>query len=225
MRNSGASCVEFCRVGLGSDRRSRAALAGRRRQPGSLIPAIQQAERECGSCGCELDPLYHQGAGAPLERLVGLCAAGGFGKPGKDVVCIRWARRDRRDACAHVCCARSERMAAALLSWGGVSFRGLKRYALSLTAAEGAVVRRYFCVCSSSSGAVTAQIRTLVGGRARRLGRAISWSCRRRHAAGAAGRSWGCCDGGALFGVRTVRRRGAVQAVPAAARAFCAARS
>ena len=45
-----------------------------------------------------------------------------------------------RDACAHVCCARSE-MAAALLASGGISFRGRDRYALSLTAAEGAVVR------------------------------------------------------------------------------------
>lgn len=25
-----------------------------------LIPAIRQAERECGSCGCELDPLYRR---------------------------------------------------------------------------------------------------------------------------------------------------------------------
>lgn len=24
----------------------------------TLISAIQQADRECGSCGCELDPLY-----------------------------------------------------------------------------------------------------------------------------------------------------------------------
>ncbi len=25
---------------------------------GTLISAIQQADEECGSCGCELDPLY-----------------------------------------------------------------------------------------------------------------------------------------------------------------------
>lgn len=25
-----------------------------------LIPAIRQAERECGSCGCELDLLYRR---------------------------------------------------------------------------------------------------------------------------------------------------------------------
>ncbi len=24
----------------------------------TLIAAIEQADRECGSCGCELDPLY-----------------------------------------------------------------------------------------------------------------------------------------------------------------------
>ena len=24
----------------------------------ALVSAIQQADRECGSCGCELDPLY-----------------------------------------------------------------------------------------------------------------------------------------------------------------------
>ena len=24
----------------------------------ALISAIQQADKECGSCGCELDPLY-----------------------------------------------------------------------------------------------------------------------------------------------------------------------
>lgn len=26
----------------------------------ALIAAIQQAERECGSCGCEVDPLYQR---------------------------------------------------------------------------------------------------------------------------------------------------------------------
>lgn len=24
----------------------------------ALIPVIEQAEKECGSCGCEFDPLY-----------------------------------------------------------------------------------------------------------------------------------------------------------------------
>ena len=26
----------------------------------AVIPAIRQAERECGSCGCDLDPLYRR---------------------------------------------------------------------------------------------------------------------------------------------------------------------
>lgn len=25
---------------------------------GKLVSAIRQAEKECGNCGCELDPLY-----------------------------------------------------------------------------------------------------------------------------------------------------------------------
>jgi len=64
-----------------------------------------------------------------------------------------------RDVCTQHCCARSE-LAAALISSGGISFRGLGRYALSLTAAEGAVVRRYFGLLKQYWG-VTAQIRTL----------------------------------------------------------------
>ena len=64
-----------------------------------------------------------------------------------------------RDLCAHDCCARSE-LAAALLSSGGISFRGIKRYALSLTAADGAVARRYFGLLKKFWG-ITAQIRTL----------------------------------------------------------------
>lgn len=64
-----------------------------------------------------------------------------------------------RDLCAHICCARSE-LAAALLSSGGISFRGIGRYALSLTAADGAVARRYFGLLKQFWG-VTAQIRTL----------------------------------------------------------------
>lgn len=26
----------------------------------TLAAAIRQAEKECGNCGCELDPLYHR---------------------------------------------------------------------------------------------------------------------------------------------------------------------
>jgi len=36
----------------------------------SLISAIKQADEECGSCGCELDPLYAEKAvGAGQQRL------------------------------------------------------------------------------------------------------------------------------------------------------------
>lgn len=64
-----------------------------------------------------------------------------------------------RDICTEICCARSE-LAAALLSSGGISWRGINRYALSLTAADGAVARRYFGLLKQFWG-VTAQIRTL----------------------------------------------------------------
>lgn len=64
-----------------------------------------------------------------------------------------------RKLCTDICCARSE-LAAALLSSGGISFRGINRYALSLTAADGAVVRRYFALLKQFWG-ITAQIRTL----------------------------------------------------------------
>jgi len=65
-----------------------------------------------------------------------------------------------RELCAHICCARSE-LAAALLSSGGISYRGKNRYALSLTAADAAVVRRYFALLKQFWG-ITGQIRTLV---------------------------------------------------------------
>ena len=65
-----------------------------------------------------------------------------------------------RDLCGHVCCARSE-LAAALLSSGGISYRGKNRYALSLTAADASVVRRYFALLKQFWG-ITGQIRTLV---------------------------------------------------------------
>lgn len=64
-----------------------------------------------------------------------------------------------RDLCTHICCAKSE-LTAALLSSGGISYRGKRRYALSLTAADGAVVRRYFALLKQFWG-ITAQIRTL----------------------------------------------------------------
>lgn len=64
-----------------------------------------------------------------------------------------------RDLCTQRCCACSE-LAAALLASGGISFRGINRFSLSLTAADAAVVRRYFGVLKQFWG-VTAQIRTL----------------------------------------------------------------
>lgn len=64
-----------------------------------------------------------------------------------------------RKLCTDIRCARSE-LAAALLSSGGISFRGINRYSLSLTAADGAVVRRYFALLKQFWG-ITAQIRTL----------------------------------------------------------------
>lgn len=64
-----------------------------------------------------------------------------------------------REACRERCCARSE-LAAALLCSGGISFKGFGRYALSITATDGAVARRYFSILKQFWG-VTAEIRTL----------------------------------------------------------------
>lgn len=64
-----------------------------------------------------------------------------------------------RENCTHDCCAKSE-LAAALLSSGGISYRGKNRYALSLTSAEGVVVRRYFAMLKQYWG-IAAEIRTL----------------------------------------------------------------
>lgn len=64
-----------------------------------------------------------------------------------------------REACRERCCARSE-LAAALLCSGGISFKGLGRYALSITATDGAVARRYFSILKQFWN-VTAEIRTL----------------------------------------------------------------
>ena len=67
-----------------------------------------------------------------------------------------------RELCSDGCCARAE-LAAALLASGGISYRfggGASGYALSITAAEAAVVRHYFQLLKRHFG-VTAQIRTL----------------------------------------------------------------
>ena len=64
-----------------------------------------------------------------------------------------------RVACRERCCARSE-LAAALLCCGGISFKGLGRYALTITATDAGVVRRYFSILKQF-WSVTAEIRTL----------------------------------------------------------------
>ena len=64
-----------------------------------------------------------------------------------------------REICRERCCARSE-LAAALLCSGGIAFKGLHRYALSITATDAAVVRRYFSMLKQF-WSVTAEIRTL----------------------------------------------------------------
>ena len=55
-----------------------------------------------------------------------------------------------------LCCARAE-LAAALRASGGISFRGMGRYALSVTSADGSVVRRYFAMVKQHFG-VTGEI-------------------------------------------------------------------
>ncbi len=64
-----------------------------------------------------------------------------------------------RIVCRERCCARSE-LAAALLCCGGISFKGLGHYTLSITATDASVVRRYFSILKQFWG-VTAEIRTL----------------------------------------------------------------
>ena len=66
-----------------------------------------------------------------------------------------------RELCTEKCCSRAE-LAAALLASGGISYRFGREpsYALSITAAEAAVVRHYFQLLKRHFG-VTAQIRTL----------------------------------------------------------------
>ena len=105
-----------------------------------------------------------------------------------------------RESCGQICCARSE-LAAALLSSGGISFRGLKRYALSLTSSDGAIVRRYFSLLKQFWG-VTAQIRTLS---ADTLNGSVRYQLviPEEHSLTLMG-EMRLLDDGALFGVRTV---------------------
>lgn len=60
-----------------------------------------------------------------------------------------------------ICCARSE-LASALLTCGGVAWRGRDRYALSVTASDAATVRRYFSMLKRHWG-VSGEIRVLSG--------------------------------------------------------------
>lgn len=59
------------------------------------------------------------------------------------------------------CCARSE-LAAAILACGGIVWRGLGRYAVSITASDAAVVRRYFSMLKKHWG-ITGEIRVVTG--------------------------------------------------------------
>ena len=59
------------------------------------------------------------------------------------------------------CCARSE-LAAALLAVGGIAWRGRNRYALTITASDAAIVRRFFGMLKKHWG-VTGQIRAISG--------------------------------------------------------------
>lgn len=61
----------------------------------------------------------------------------------------------------YICCAKSE-LASALLIAGGIAWRGRGRYALTLTASDGATVRRFFGMLKRHWN-VVGQIRALSG--------------------------------------------------------------
>ncbi|MBQ6122283.1 MAG: DNA-binding protein WhiA [Clostridia bacterium] len=67
------------------------------------------------------------------------------------------ARTPMEDAC----CARSE-LTAALLCANAITWRGRKRYAVTLTASEASTVRRYFAMLKRFYG-IIGQIRALSG--------------------------------------------------------------
>lgn len=60
-----------------------------------------------------------------------------------------------------ICCVKSE-LASVLLASGGIAWRGLNRYALSITASDGAAVRRYFSMLKRHWG-IAGEIRVLSG--------------------------------------------------------------
>ena len=65
-----------------------------------------------------------------------------------------------RELCTEKCCSRAE-LAAALLASGGISYRFGREagYALSITAAEAAVVRHYFQLLKRHFGVTPSKFR------------------------------------------------------------------
>ena len=105
-----------------------------------------------------------------------------------------------RVPCEDACCARSE-LASALLTSGGIAWRGRDRYAVSFTAADAATVRRSFGLLKRFYG-IVGQIRTLEGD-------ALNGQIRYQLAvpeddAARLLEALGLLDAGALFGVRHV---------------------
>ena len=95
--------------------------------------------------------------------------------------------------------AAASELSAALLSSGGISFRGAGRYSISVTSTDGAVIRRYFRMLKRF-WAAGAQIRTLQGD-------AFGGQARYQLVADAGAavdllRTLGLYDDGALFGLR-----------------------
>ena len=99
---------------------------------------------------------------------------------------------------APVCCARSE-LTAALLMSGGIAWRGRGRYAVTITAADAATVRRFFGLLKQHWG-IVGQIRAITGN-------ALNGQRRYRLAVPEERTAFllealGLLDEGALFGVR-----------------------
>ena len=98
------------------------------------------------------------------------------------------------------CCARSE-LTAALLCSGGIAWRGRGRYAVTITAAEAATVRRYFGALKQFYD-IVGQIRTLTGDSLNNQTR-YQLAVPEDAAAGLLA-SLGLLDEAGLFGLRTV---------------------
>ena len=98
------------------------------------------------------------------------------------------------------CCARSE-LTAALLCSGGIAWRGCNRYAVTLTASEAPIVRRWFALLKQFWG-IIGQIRAISGD-------ALNSQTRYQLAIPEAEalrllRALDLLDDGALFGLRTL---------------------